>query len=187
MDLKCHNSAVSAATWTCHPRTWAGKGQGKNQGRMDSSLSRSQVCRGQCPRHNANKYQPVVESWHHLPNQTAQLHHLLGQCCLQGLHPPLQMVRVWTKITFPERHGCFENLDSCSLPPLTSAEGPVGRGHTFIETLCCTSQKLKCPVTRFTILLKSLPQADSLEGKYYFPLVIFNQNNELYYTLCCLW
>ena len=152
MDLKCHNSAAGAAAWTCHPRTRAGKQRRRKQGQMDSKLSRSQIRIHQCSCHNANKYQPVVKCPHCSPNQTAQLHVLPGQRCLQGLHCPVQTVRVWPKIPFPEGRQHFETLDSCSVCLLTFVERPVGSRHTFIETLHCISQKLKCPVTRFTIL-----------------------------------
>lgn len=87
-----------------------------------------------------------------LTQPNAELHHELGQCCLQRLHCPVPPARVWPKIIFPEGHQYFETSDSYSVCPLTFTERPVGSRYAFIQTLHCISQKLKCPVTRFSIL-----------------------------------
>lgn len=80
---------------------------------------------------------------------TRELHHELGQRCLQRLLCAVQPLRACPEITLPEGHQHFETSDSYSVCPLTFT---AGSRYAFIQTLHCISQELKCPVPRFSIL-----------------------------------
>lgn len=128
------------------PGTRAGKGWERKQGQMDSSVSRSQVHIGHCPCSTQTNPSLQLKSCAAHPTKSSA-HHELGQGCLQR-HCPAQPGWVWPKITFPEGQQDFETPDRYSVCPLTF----TGSRNAFTETLHCISQKLKCPVTRFSIL-----------------------------------
>lgn len=132
----------------------------------------------------ATKYQPVVESPHDLPNQTAPW---TGAALPPGAPSPCPNCQGLTKDNLFWRTLVFWNLRQLLSLPADLCWGACWEWTRIYWGLALHFSEAEMSCNMIHHSLKKLPQADSIKGKYYFPHVIFNQNNEHYYTLCRLW